>query len=216
MSEHNCKQVAAVKVAVPFEPTEAQWGGLARDIVWWMRSYPSNKHTPATLVEHLGNLGREIPAWMGSEVELKRQDHVISKGTIAVLIYKAMLAAGPDPVTPAEVIEAVDWVDDFIARCNGDDRGACQSVNVLRQALSASQPEPDPVVAELVEALGSMTCAYRMAIQAGHARITALGGECDSVEQMLADFPDYTKAVELYKSKRSERATANKQGGGAA
>lgn len=76
----------------PFNPTEAQWSGLARDIVWWMRSYPSNKHTPATLMEHLGNLGREVPAWMGDEAELLTQDHVISKGTVAVLIYKAMLA----------------------------------------------------------------------------------------------------------------------------
>lgn len=76
----------------PFNPTEAQWGGLARDIVWWMRSYPSNQHTPATLMEHLGNLGRKVPAWMGDEAELRTQDHVISKGTVAVLIYKAMLA----------------------------------------------------------------------------------------------------------------------------
>lgn len=82
-----------LKGGYPFNPTEAQWGGLARDIVWWMRSYPSNKHTPATLMEHLGNLGREVPAWMGDEAELRTQDHVISKGTIAVLIYKAMLAA---------------------------------------------------------------------------------------------------------------------------
>lgn len=64
----------------------------------------------------------------------------------------------------------------------------------------------DALLAELdrmAEALVSMTCAYRMAIQAGHARITALGGDCDSVERMLADFPDYGKAVELYKSHRA-------------
>jgi hypothetical protein len=63
---------------------------------------------------------------------------------------------------------------------------------------------------EMVEALGSMTCAYRMAIQAGHARITALGGECDSVEQMLADFPDYGRAVEMYKSARAALAQPEK------
>jgi len=61
---------------------------------------------------------------------------------------------------------------------------------------------------ELVEALGSMTCAYRMAIQVGHARITALGGDCDSVERMLADFPDYGKAVALYKSARAVLASS--------
>ena len=66
-------------------------------------------------------------------------------------------------------------------------------------------------IAELVEALESMTCAYRMAIQAGHARITALGGDCDSVDQMLADFPDYGRSVELYKSYRAALAQQGKE-----
>ena len=66
-------------------------------------------------------------------------------------------------------------------------------------------------IAALVEALESMTCAYRMAIQAGHARITALGGDCDSVDQMLADFPDYGRSVELYKSCRAALAQQGKE-----
>lgn len=33
--------------------------------------------------------------------------------------------------------EAIDWLDDFVARCNGDDRGSSESVNVVRQALQA-------------------------------------------------------------------------------
>ncbi len=100
-------------VLAPFQPTEEQWGGLARDIVWWMRSYPSNKHTPATLVEHLNNLGREMPAWMGSEAELRTQDHVISKGTIAVLIYKAMLAAAPQQ--GGELIDELSMMAQMLA-----------------------------------------------------------------------------------------------------
>lgn len=80
-------------VDAPFNPTEEQWSGLARDIVWWMRMYPSSQQTPSTLMEHLSNLGREVPTWMGDEAELRTQDHVISKGTIAVLVYKAMLDA---------------------------------------------------------------------------------------------------------------------------
>lgn len=79
------------------------------------------------------------------------------------------------------------------------------------QAAATAPVAPD--VAGLVEALGSMTCAYRMAVQAGHARITALGGDCDSVERMLADFPEYGRAVELYKSCRA--ALAAHQSGGA-
>ncbi len=42
----------------------------------------------------------------------------------------------------AEVMDALNWVDDFIARCNRDDRGSCESVNVLRRAL-ASAPVAD-------------------------------------------------------------------------
>src|SRR5690606_5659087 len=56
---------------------------------------------------------------------------------------------------------------------------------------------------DVADALASMTCAYRMAIQAGHTRITALGGDCDSVDHMLANFPGYRKAVELHKAHRS-------------
>lgn len=92
---------------VPLNPTEEQWGGLARAIVFWMRSYPSNKHTPATLVEFITSLGHEVPEWMGDEVELRAQDHVISKGTVAVLIYKAMLDAAP--LSASEVPQA--WLD---------------------------------------------------------------------------------------------------------
>lgn len=36
----------------------------------------------------------------------------------------------------ADVREALEYVDDFIARCNGDDRGSCSAVNVLRAALA--------------------------------------------------------------------------------
>lgn len=81
----------------PFNPTEEQWDGLARAIVFWMRSYPSNQHTPRTLVEFITSYGHAVPKWMEEESELLAKDHVISKGTIAVLIYKAMLAAAPKP-----------------------------------------------------------------------------------------------------------------------
>ncbi|MBL4833609.1 MAG: hypothetical protein JKY26_06495 [Pseudomonas sp.] len=74
-------------------------------------------------------------------------------------------------------------------------------------SLAAQSAADKARIAGLTEALGSMTCAYRMAVQAGHARITALGGECDSVDRMLSDFPDYGRSVELYKSCRATLAT---------
>lgn len=47
--------------------------------------------------------------------------------------------AAPAP-NRQEIESALHYVDDFIARCNGDDRGSCESVNVLRRALAAPAP----------------------------------------------------------------------------
>ena len=60
----------------------------------------------------------------------------------AVARIVAVLSRLRAPVAQAEVMDALNWVDDFIARCNRDDRGSCESVNVLRRAL-ASAPVAD-------------------------------------------------------------------------
>ena len=78
---------------VPVEPTGEQWGGLARDIIFWLRS--DSHQTPESLIEFLRNMGNEIPAWLTDEPEMKNANHVISKGTLAAIIYKAMLSAAP-------------------------------------------------------------------------------------------------------------------------
>ena len=49
----------------------------------------------------------------------------------------SMLAAPAAPAADAGLVEAIDWLDDFVARCNGDDRGSCDSVNVIRAALAS-------------------------------------------------------------------------------
>ncbi|WP_042062799.1 hypothetical protein [Aeromonas allosaccharophila] len=82
---------------VPLEPEGEQWGGLARAIIFWMRSYQSNEHTPATLEDFITRLGNTIPDWMKKESEFGDKGHVISKGTAAAFIYKAMLADAPKP-----------------------------------------------------------------------------------------------------------------------
>jgi len=77
---------------VPMEPTEAMWAGLARDIVMWMQAY--NRHTPESLRKHLDRCGETIPAWLEAELgDSRAKDHAMEKGTIACLIYKAMIAA---------------------------------------------------------------------------------------------------------------------------
>lgn len=76
-------------VQAPWEPTDEQWDGLARAIIMWLDMEPK---TPRALFDHLENSGHDIPQWMRDEEEMDQLDHVPSKGTRAVLIYKAMLA----------------------------------------------------------------------------------------------------------------------------
>lgn len=54
-------------------------------------------------------------------------------------LQPAEQVAQQQPVS-AEVLDALNAVDDFIARCNGDDRGSCESVEILRRALSQGRP----------------------------------------------------------------------------
>ena len=69
---------------------------MARDIIQWMRFTESKNQHSASLVKWLRDMGNEIPAWLYSESEINHlSKHVISKGTIAAIIYKAMLAAAP-------------------------------------------------------------------------------------------------------------------------
>ena len=82
---------------VPVEPAAEQYGGLARDIIQWMRFTPSSDQHSESLIEWLKNMGNEIPSWLMSENEINHlSKHVLSKGTIAAIIYKAMLEAAPD------------------------------------------------------------------------------------------------------------------------
>ena len=84
---------------VPVEPTVDQFGGMARDIIQWMRFTDSKDQHSESLVKWLKDMGNEIPDWLYSEPEVNHlSKHVISKGTIAAIIYKAMLAAAPEQV----------------------------------------------------------------------------------------------------------------------
>lgn len=75
---------------VLWAPPEEAWGGLARQIVFWLDMHPK---TPRALFRHLKRSGYEIPTWLTDEPEMQHLDHVPSKGTRAVLIYRAMLDA---------------------------------------------------------------------------------------------------------------------------
>jgi hypothetical protein len=75
---------------VPVVATEAMWGGLARSI---MLGFDAGSLNPRKLFKHLERCGYGIPQWLRDEPEMKSLDHVISKGTRCVIVYRAMIAA---------------------------------------------------------------------------------------------------------------------------
>lgn len=119
-------------VLVPVEPTEAMWSGLARQLVFAFQMQAP--HTPRRVLAFLENTGTEIPTWLKDEPEMQALDHSISKGTRAVMIYRAMLNARPTKYVQyrevmVELIDAfsayakdymVDEAQDVESCCNGD------------------------------------------------------------------------------------------------
>lgn len=81
--------IAAVLDAMQ-EPSEAVWDGLPRDLIMWMDMEPK---TPRGLFRHLKLCRGKVPEWLTKEPEMGSLDHTVSKGSRAVLVYKAMLAA---------------------------------------------------------------------------------------------------------------------------
>lgn len=61
-----------------------------------------------------------------------------TRAAVAARWNKRFGQAFPTPADVARLVEALDWIDDFIARCNGDDRGACEAVNRVRAALASN------------------------------------------------------------------------------
>ena len=78
---------------VPINPTEEQFGGLGRSIVAWMQT--CDRHSPMRFVKYYKRMvGVQLPDWLAKEIEDhggETSDHVMPKGTIATLIYKAMI-----------------------------------------------------------------------------------------------------------------------------
>lgn len=116
---------------VPIEPTEEQWNGLARQVMMWLLM--NDRKAPVHLIKHLDRAGYQIPQWLLDEPEMKNELHVMSKGTLCTIIYKAMLDAAPSPPQdPYEALrvarEALQYADDHYCFTN------CKQVNeAIRQ-----------------------------------------------------------------------------------
>ena len=50
-------------------------------------------------------------------------------------LYLALPGAKPAPSVPDAVMAALDNLDDYISRIEGNDRGACNHINLLRRYL---------------------------------------------------------------------------------
>lgn len=134
---------------VPFQPTERQWSGLARDLIQWMRAWP--KQSGQTLFRHLDLSGTPIPQWLRDEVS--DTEHTIDKGTIATIIYKAMLddAAQEYMAVPPQK-DAVELLTEYLNRAGA----ACTNGQVrlaLAYTLSSGKLELSNEKAEAVENL---------------------------------------------------------------
>lgn len=76
-----------------------------------------------------------------SEAEFLYPDaHDRCMAGIIPLVPAGPITAEAPAVDENAAVQALDQIDDFIARCNGDDRGACEPVNVLRAYLNRAAP----------------------------------------------------------------------------
>jgi len=80
-------------------PPEEAWSGLARAL---MMAFDMECKTPRQIFQHLDRTGKAIPQWLRDEPEMQHLDHVPSKATRAVIIYRAMLEATLAPFTKGQ------------------------------------------------------------------------------------------------------------------
>lgn len=77
--------------SVPLEPSKPMWeDDLVRCIIRWMRYGDT---TPHKLFTELALSGVKVPKWLVDEPEMAPGEHVVSKGTCAVIVYRAMIDA---------------------------------------------------------------------------------------------------------------------------
>ena len=71
--------------------------------------------------------------------------------------------AVPTAASAGEVEESLLWLDDFVARGNGDDRGSCAAVETLRAALSAQVQAKKVSAVVLREAMENLAISASVA-----------------------------------------------------
>jgi hypothetical protein len=131
-------------VLVPREPTREMWGD---DLVRWLiRWCGYDRPTPKALLTDLKLGYGPAPLWLEAEAEMQDQDHVVSKGTRAVFIYRAMLSASPAIASGEDVaLEALRRIelveDDFSDSGHGSAKFLMKKIAQAALAAMAQKPE---------------------------------------------------------------------------
>ena len=135
---------------VPETPTEAQLGGVARDVIM---AFCAGCLTSRRLLEHLELAGHDIPGWMRDLLETQNpDDHVLSKGTRATLIYRAMVEAAPEAPeqVPKPLMDVVEHILDA-GHLNTEDLARLRAAWYAAQPVDLEQAAQPDEVARLVE-----------------------------------------------------------------
>jgi len=91
-----------------------------------------------------------------------------------------------------EAAQSMDSMISTIAKAVGDETGLMWQK--IQRAFLVEIPQMKSELTKARGLLRRMTTDYACCLEAGHERITALGGDCDSVEKMLDDNRDYAEA----------------------
>lgn len=92
----------------------------------------------------------QVAAWLTEQGQEQAVQH---QGSDAI----------PTAASAGEVEESLLWLDDFVARCNGDDRGSCAAVETLRAALSAKAQAKKVSAVALREAMENLAISASVA-----------------------------------------------------
>lgn len=85
------RQLEAQVALLTGVPPKEMWGGLARDIIFWLQADGAQRPSGASLHRFLKRIGQVSPDWLLEEIP--DADPVPPKATIAVCVYRAMTEA---------------------------------------------------------------------------------------------------------------------------
>jgi len=163
--------------------------------------------------EALGNAEPSAPVERDERAEFeKAYQHAVDNGWsnvkhLARLMWMTRASLTGFKPTILSTCKMCDQQQAEIGEIKGEYDRSANRVAQLQADLTVRDDQND----KMRVMLQHLVYDYRAAIQAGYDKITALGGDCDSISKMLADNPNYQKALALLlpdlESRPEERGT---------